>query len=107
MSAALVYITTGNKEEAEKLGGLLVEQRLAACANIIDGMTSIFWWENRLDQDRETVLIVKTRQSLIEQLTRTVQDNHSYDCPCVVALPIIGGNPEFIDWIEKETRQAD
>ncbi len=104
MSAALVYITTENREEAEKIGGLLVEKRLAACVNIIDGMRSMFWWEDALDQGQETILLAKTKESLVPELTEAVLAAHSYDCPCVVAWPIIGGNPEFIKWIHDETR---
>lgn len=104
MSVALVYITAENREEAEKIGGLLVEKRLAACANIIDGMQSLFWWENKLESGQETVLLVKTRESLVNELTEAVNAAHSYDCPCVVAIPVIGGNPDFIQWINDETK---
>ena len=107
MSAAMIYITAGSRDEAEKLAEMLVESRLAACANIIDGMNSVFWWDGKLDHARETVLIAKTRQSLVDRLTQAVLDHHGYDCPCVVALPIFGGNPEYLAWIEKETREAD
>jgi len=106
MNAVLVYMTAGSREEADKIGRLLVEKRLAACVNIIGGMRSIFWWENQLDQAEETVLLAKTKESLVQELTAAVTAAHSYDCPCVAALPIIGGNPEFIDWILKETKQV-
>lgn len=104
MSVVLVYMTTENRAEAEKIGGLLVEKRLAACVNIIDGMGSIFWWEGRLDQAEETVLLAKTKESLVNELTEAVTSAHSYDCPCVLAVPVAGGNPEFIKWIQDETK---
>ena len=104
MSVVLVYITTENRAEAEKIGGMLVERRLAACANIIEGMRSIFWWEDKLDQAEETILIIKTKEKLVGPLTESVVAAHSYDCPCVVAIPIVGGNPEFIEWINEETQ---
>jgi periplasmic divalent cation tolerance protein len=103
VAAVMVYITTGSPEEAEKIGALLVQKRLAACANIVEGMKSIYWWQGKIDRAQETILIVKTRESLIDQLTEAVLAAHSYDCPCVVALPILGGNPEFIRWIHDET----
>jgi periplasmic divalent cation tolerance protein len=103
MSVVLVYMTAENKEEAERIGGMLVEKRLAACANIIDNMQSVFWWDGRLDQGNETVLIAKTKQSLVEKLTQAVTEAHSYDVPCILALPVVGGNPDFIKWIEEET----
>ena len=106
MTAVLVYITTENREEAERVGTVLVQGRLAACVNIIEGMRSMFHWQGRVDQADETVLIAKTRQDLLEDLTRAVMDAHSYDCPCIVALPIIGGNPEFLQWIHDETRES-
>lgn len=104
MSVAIVYITAGSRVEAETLGETLVKERLAACANIIDNMTSIFRWENKLDSGDETVLIVKTKESLVAELTDRVVSMHSYDCPCVLAFPAAGGNPEFIKWIHDETK---
>ena len=104
MSAILVYMTAENREEDERLGAMLVEERLAACVNIIEGMRSLFWWEDKLDQAEETILLAKTKESLLGELTEAVVSTHSYDCPCVVALPILGGNPDFLDWIHDETR---
>jgi len=106
MSVALAYITTANPEEAEKIGRLLVDKRLAACVNIVPGMRSLFWWQGALDHGEETILIAKTQQNLVEELTRVVIEAHSYDCPCVLALPVVGGNPEFIRWIREETRSS-
>ena len=103
VAAVMVYITTGSSEEAEKIGAMLVQKRLAACANIVEGMKSIYWWQGKIDQARETILIAKTRETLIDKLTEAVLAAHSYDCPCIVALPILGGNPEFIRWIHDET----
>ena len=103
MTALLVYITTDGKEEADRIGAILVEKRLAACVNIVDGMESLFWWNGNVDRGRETILIAKTKEALLERLTDAVTKAHSYDCPCVVALPIIGGHPDFLKWIEDET----
>ena len=104
MDLRLVYITTKDKAEAQKIGKTLVENRLAACANIIDKMSSIYWWEGKVQNANETVLIAKTRASLVQELIKKVKELHSYDCPCIVSLPIENGNPQFLDWIEKETR---
>lgn len=103
MSEALVYITCKDKAEAEGVGRALIEDKLAACVNIIEGMQSMFWWQGRTEKERETVLIAKTRAGLVSRLTEKVKSVHSYDCPCVVALPIIDGNPEFLQWIRDET----
>lgn len=107
MSAALVYITCADKSEAERVGQALVEAHLAACVNIIDGMQSMFWWQGKAEKDQETVLLAKTRTALVGALTEKVRSVHSYDCPCVVALPIIDGNPEFLQWIHDETRNPE
>lgn len=104
MDCSLIYITAGNAEEAKSLGRALVEARLAACANVIPGMTPIFWWEGEVQEDAEAVLIAKTRSSLVERLTAFILERHSYDCPAVVALPISGGNPAFLEWVGAETR---
>jgi len=104
MAINLIYITTKNKAEAERIGRILVEERLAACVNIIDGMNSIYRWEGKLMQDTETVLIAKTVQDKVSVLTERVKALHSYDCPCVVALPIHDGNESFLDWVAEEVR---
>ncbi|MYJ71825.1 MAG: divalent-cation tolerance protein CutA [Rhodospirillaceae bacterium] len=106
MSATLVYMTAGSVEEARSIGASLVERRLAACVNILPGMLSQYRWEGSIQTDEEVVLIAKTRSDLVASLTGHVQEIHSYDCPCVVALPIDGGNPAFLQWIEEETAEA-
>ncbi len=104
MSACLCYVTAGSRDEALAIGRALVEERLAACANVLDGMMSIYWWQDRLEQAQEAVLIAKTRTELFPALSARVQQLHSYDCPCVVALPIADGNPDYLAWIVAETR---
>ena len=99
----LVYITAGSREEALRVGRALVEERLAACANVRGDVTSVYWWEGKLQEDSEAVLIAKTRAELVERLVAKVREVHSYDCPCVVTLPIQEGYDEFLRWIETET----
>ncbi len=103
MSVSMIYITVENGSEAERLGRMLVESRLAACVNIIDGMRSIYRWRGKVESASEAVLIAKTKTELVEHLTRLVVDEHGYECPCVVSMPIEGGNLEFIRWIEEQT----
>lgn len=103
MKTYFIYITASNKEEARKIGRALVESRLAACINVIDNMNSIYWWEGKVQDDNETIIIAKTKEPLVEELIKKVKSLHSYDCPCVVALPIEDGNKDFLDWIIKET----
>jgi periplasmic divalent cation tolerance protein len=103
MGTILVYITAENKDQARTIGTAIVEERLAACVNIIDGMNSIYWWEGTMHESSETVLIAKTRDTLLDKLTSRVKELHPYSCPCIVALPIIGGNESFLQWILDET----
>lgn len=100
----LVYVTVGEAEEAERIGRTVVEERLAACANILPGVTSIYWWEGKIEQGAEVALILKTRSDLVKELTARVKALHSYSVPCVVAVAIDGGNPDFLNWIVKETK---
>ena len=103
MSQNIVYVTTGSEDEARTIGRTVVAERLAACANLLGRIESVYWWEGAVQEDAETALILKTRDALIDPLIARVKELHSYDCPCVVALPIAGGNPEFLKWIESET----
>ncbi len=104
MTFATIYITAASPDEALTIGRALVEARLAACANVFPGVTSVYWWEGSRHEDSEAALILKTRQDLVDQVVAKVKELHSYECPCVVALPIAGGNQDFLDWISKETR---
>lgn len=104
MSASICYITVGPRAEALAIGRALVEERLAACANLLDGAVSIYRWQGKIEQDDEVVLIAKTRTELVDRLIARVRALHSYDCPCVVALPIEQGNAEYLAWIKAETR---
>jgi periplasmic divalent cation tolerance protein len=101
-----VYVTTGDREEAVTIGREVVGARLAACANILDGMRSIYWWEREIEEDDEVVLILKTRESLVGRLVERVKSLHSYECPCVVALPIVDGNPDYLQWLADETKEG-
>ena len=106
MDLNLVYMTAGSLEEARKIGKELVSQRLAACVNIIDHMNSFYWWEGELQDDQEVIIIAKTREELVPELTEKVKSLHSYECPCVVSIPILGGNPDFLKWIGDETKEG-
>ncbi|KUG28636.1 periplasmic divalent cation tolerance protein cuta [hydrocarbon metagenome] len=104
MSAAMVYITCESPEQARLIGRTVVSERLAACVNILPGMASMYWWQGKVEEAAETVLVAKTRMTLADALTARVKALHSYEVPCVVVLPILRGNPEFIAWIESETQ---
>jgi periplasmic divalent cation tolerance protein len=106
MQNRLVYITAGSMDEARRIGRALVEERLVACVNLIDGMKSIYWWQGAVEEAAEVVVIAKTRRDLVDRAVATVKSLHSYSVPCVVALPIEAGNPAYLDWIAAETAPA-
>ena len=97
----VLLITTGSAEEARKVAETLLSKRKAACVNIVPGVSSLFRWEYKLDSSQENLLIVKTKASLLPEVTRLVKEAHRYDVPEIIALPIIGGNQEYLDWIEE------
>ena len=99
-----IYITTSDDAEARHIGESLVSERLAACVNILGPVHSIYRWEGKVEQGSETVLIAKTTEDLVEPLIDLVQSLHSYDCPCIVVLPIDKGFPPYLDWIAGATR---
>ena len=102
-----VYITACSIEEARDIGQKLVEKNLAACVNLLGNMISIYKWGDKLEEDQEVVMIAKTRNTLMPELIETVNCHHSYDCPCILELPIQGGNQEFLSWIETETEVTE
>ncbi len=97
---SMVYITCGSRDEATAIARAIVGERLAACANILDAMRSVYWWEGKVTEDEETVLIFKTSAEKVRALTERVVALHSYDLPCVVEIPLGGGgNAAYLDWI--------
>ncbi len=103
MQYIVVFITTANKKEAEKISNVLLDRRLAACLNIIGGVDSRFWWKGKKEKARECLLIAKTKKPLFKKLTRVVRQGHSYDVPEVIAIPIVGGHGPYLNWIGKVT----
>jgi periplasmic divalent cation tolerance protein len=98
----VVFITTRDAEEAEKISKALVKRRQAACVNIVPEVNSRFWWKDKLDSSKECLLVVKTRDSLLPDIIKSVKKIHSYSIPEIIALPIVGGNPDYLDWIDSE-----
>jgi periplasmic divalent cation tolerance protein len=99
----LVYITTKDEEEARRIGEALVSKRLVACANL-HPIRSIFRWQGKVSHEAEVALLVKTRAELVDEVISRVKELHSYEVPCVVALPVDKGNPDFLEWISQSTK---
>jgi periplasmic divalent cation tolerance protein len=103
MGVMFVYVTVGDAAEAERIGRAAVEARLAACANIVDGVRSIYRWAGKVENGREAVLILKTVEAQLATLIALVKELHSYECPCIEALPVVAGHQPFLDWVGEET----
>ena len=101
---AAVYVTASDVKEAKKIARAVVEERLAACANIYPEIKSIYWWQGKVEESSETALVLKTRKELVPKLIERVKQLHSYTVPCIIALPIAEGNREFLEWIKSETK---
>ena len=99
----VIFITTSNKKEAEKIARGLLKERLCACTNIVEKLDSLFWWKDKLEKAKESLLIVKTKKSLLPKLIKKVRSLHSYEVPEIIALPIIGGNKDYLDWLNAVT----
>ncbi|MBU4311317.1 MAG: divalent-cation tolerance protein CutA [Candidatus Omnitrophica bacterium] len=100
----VVFITTANRGEAERVSKTLLDARLIACANIIKGVDSRFWWKGKKEKAREYLLIAKTRKTLFKKIVKAVRKEHSYDIPEIIAIPIIAGHKPYLDWIINSTR---
>jgi len=98
----VILVTASAEEEAHRIAELLLEQRKAACINIIPKVDSLFWWQGTLDSARESLLIIKTAASLLPEIVNLIKEAHSYEVPEVIALPIIGGNEDYLKWVEGE-----
>jgi periplasmic divalent cation tolerance protein len=106
MVACCCYVNVPSRDEALAIGRAVVVEHLAAAANVVPGVVSIYQWQGALEQKDEALLILKTRVELVEPLTARIKELHRYACPCVVALPIEAGNPDYLEWIASETAAA-
>jgi|SRR5690606_6062964 len=104
MKFCSVFIPCKDKKEAKKIAKSLLEDRLAACVNIIQGVESMFRWEGKIQTAAEVLLILKTREACIPDLMKMVEELHSYDCPVVEVLEIKDGNVDFLQWLDRETK---
>ncbi len=95
----VVLITTDDAGEGRRIARALVEEKKAACVNIVPGVESIFRWEGKPDEARENLLMVKTKASLLPEVTKLVKKMHSNEVPEIISLPITGGNEDYLNWI--------
>lgn len=103
-AAIIIFITASSEEEAQKIAIALVNEKLVACVNIIPGIRSIYWWEDKVCQEDEVMLIAKSTQSLFPSIMNRVKSLHSYQVPEIISFPISEGLPEYLNWISKVTK---
>ena len=99
MKYIIVLMTASNQEEAKKIVITLLEERLIACANIMDSISSFFWWQGKIETEKEALVIMKSRESLFNKLSQRVVDLHSYEVPEILAIPVVNGLESYLDWI--------
>ena len=104
--ACLCYISLGPREDAVAIGRTLVEERLAAAVNVLPGVRSIYRWQGAIEEADEVLLIAKTRVGLVPRLSARVAALHSYQCPAVIAVPVCGGNPDYLTWFAEQTGEV-
>jgi len=102
-----IITTVGKKEEAESICRALLEKKLAACVQIVGRVESHYWWEGKIEKDREFLVFIKTKEALFESVEKVIKENHSYQVPEIISLPILKGSKDYLKWIEKEIIEKD
>jgi len=106
MEPILLYITTSSELEARSIGHILVKERLVACINILPTIQSLYWWNDEIQDDTETAFFAKTTKNNVDKVIKRINGLHSYDCPCIISIPIEKGNPDYLKWIIKEAQNS-
>ncbi|MFH0762951.1 MAG: divalent-cation tolerance protein CutA [Candidatus Omnitrophota bacterium] len=101
----VIFITAASKEEADKIATKLVEEKLAACVNIVSNIESVFRWRGKVDRAKELLLLVKSTEENTAEIITTVKSLHSYDVPEIIALPITTGLEPYLNWINESVRK--
>ena len=100
-NASVIVLITSPEKEAPGIADVLLTRRKAACVNIVPRVNSLFWWQDKLDSAQESLLIVKTTAPMLNDIVALVKEIHSYDVPEIIALPIVGGNRDYLEWINR------
>lgn len=107
MNYITVFITCSSSHEADKITKAILRARLAACGNIIKGVSSTYWWKGKIEKANEVLLIMKTKKVNLNTIIKRVKELHSYEVPEIIALPIIGGSKDYLNWIEESTSKRN
>jgi periplasmic divalent cation tolerance protein len=101
MNGYIVVLITVPPEKAEELAGEIISGKLGACVNIVPEVNSIYWWKGKIERDKESLLVVKTSAEKFRELKERVKNLHPYTVPEIIALPIVAGNEDYLEWIEE------
>ena len=104
MEYVIAFVTTPTVEEAKRIAETLVERKLAACVNVIPQVDSYYWWNGKIESDQEAKLVIKTKSELMEELIESVRKLHSYEICEVTSVPIVGGNADYLKWIDENVK---
>ena len=99
----IVFVTVSDRETGKKIAQVLLERRLCACVNIVKGIESFFWWQDKINREIEDLLVIKTREVLFDKLRAAVIENHSYDTPEIISVPIQQISQKYADWLDSQT----
>ena len=103
--AVVIFVTAGSIEESRAIAQVLLDKNKAACVNIVPQVESLFWWQGKVDSEREYLLVIKTKASVLDEVTKLVKQVHSYEVAEVIAMPIIGGNEDYLKWVDDEVEE--
>ncbi|MBF0595065.1 MAG: divalent-cation tolerance protein CutA [Candidatus Omnitrophica bacterium] len=101
MGHIVVFVTASKEEEAEIIARALLEKKLAACCNLVSGVKSLYWWQGKITDDQEVLLVIKTRTDMFDKIKETVIAYHSYAVPEIIALPVVAGSEPYLKWIDQ------
>jgi periplasmic divalent cation tolerance protein len=104
MTGVVIFVTCESYKEGEKIAEVLLNKKLSACVNIIDNISSLFIWKERIEKEREVLLLIKTKKDLVDNVISAVKEVHSYEVPEIIALPILSGSSEYLSWIKEVVR---
>lgn len=103
MSYCLINCTVNSKKEAVEISKHLVKKKLIACCNIIPSVTSVYEWDNKINEDNEFLMVMKTETELFQKIETEIKKMHTYDVPEIICIPVINGSRKYLDWIDEQT----
>jgi periplasmic divalent cation tolerance protein len=99
---SMVYVTTSKDLESKKIARELLKEKLAACINIIPSIESIYLWKGEIEEDSESIMVIKTKSELVEEVIKRIEELHSYEIPCILEITVNNGSKNYLNWIESE-----